>query len=322
MVQLDRSHRVIISLFILTFISLLLFDRRIKIDGENITKFSHTKFKKVYRVEYKNPLKAIFTPKVSSDILIENNDILLKIKENEISVSGTGLPGGFSFNISVNGRDYIRTITFNENREDSDKDGFFDLVELYTEEDRDSFVNWFTSIAKSQYYNLNRGWDNIHRDCSGLITFAYREALKIHDLNWLKGFSTLDEQRDVEKYNYPNIPILGVNCFNTASGFKPGANASALLNYNMGFISRDPKELKKGDILFYYDNEYEMPYHSMIYLGEPGYVVYHTGPIDDKNSGEVRMVLISDLLKHPDQKWHPAEYNTKFLGGYRWHILM
>lgn len=321
MVQLNIYHKV----SIIAFISILifsLFDNRIKVSGDNIDLFAYKDFKKTYDINYTNPLKFFFYPDIDTEVILRNNSIKLEHNNNRIVISGSGLPGKYIFRIKFKNKQFVRNINFNENREDSDNDGFYDLVELDNQEDRESFVGWFTSIAKSQFYKMNEGWDIIHRDCSGLITYSYKEALKKHDLNWLKGYSFLEEQRDVEKYNYPDVPILGENCFNTASGFKPGANASALLNYNMNFIGKNTADFKKGDILFYYDDTYEMPYHSMIYLGEPGYVVYHTGPIDESNSGEVRMVLLTDLLKHPDQKWHPKEYNKKFLGGFRWHILM
>lgn len=321
MVQLNKFHKGAVVLLIILILFIVL-DNRVKVSGDNISLLANTKFKKSYMVEYKNPLKRFLKPEFSIVKSEDYKKIRVEVEKSVITLMGEGEPGEFSIEIKTKNRSLIRSINFNINLEDSDKDGFYDLVELDTEEDRESFINWFTSIAKSQFYNMSEGWNNIHRDCSGLITFSYKEALKKHDLKWLKDFSTLNEQRDVEKYNYPDIPILGVNCFNTASGFKPGANASSLLNYNMGLISKNPKDFKKGDILFYYDEEFEMPYHSMIYLGESGYVVYHTGPIDDDNSGEVRMVLLTDLLKHPDEKWHPKENNNKFLGGFRWHILM
>jgi hypothetical protein len=303
-------------------IFLFIIDNRVKVSGADKNLLKQSDFREEYKVYYTNPLKRLFNPYFKYEIIKLATGVSTTVNKSGLIVKGSSVDDVFEIRIISNKQTFTRELSFHVNREDSDFDGFFDLVELDSEEDRESFVNWFTSVAKSQFYKMSGNWDQIHRDCAGLITYSYREALKSHDLNWLKNYSDLTEQRDIEKYNYPNIPLVGSSCFNTASGFKPGANASTLLNYNMNYISKDTRDLQKGDVLFYYDEEYEMPYHSMIYLGEPGYVVYHTGPIDEQNSGEVRMVLLDDLLKHPDEKWHPRSNNKKYLGGFRWRILM
>ena len=64
---------------------------------------------------------------------------------------------------------------------------------------------------------------------------------------------------------------------------------------------------------------YHSPFHSMIFCGETG-VVYHTGPIH-QGKGEMRRLLLSDLLHHPDARWRPLPENENFLGVYRWNIL-
>jgi hypothetical protein len=59
----------------------------------------------------------------------------------------------------------------------------------------------------------------------------------------------------------------------------------------------------------------------MIVCGEQGsWVVYHTGPIHH-GKGEMRRLLVSDLLHHPDARWRPLKENANFLGVYRWNIL-
>ncbi len=37
--------------------------------------------------------------------------------------------------------------------------------------------------------------------------------------------------------------------------------------------------------------------------------------------GEMRRLLLSDLLHHPDARWRPLPDNANFLGVYRWNIL-
>ena len=50
------------------------------------------------------------------------------------------------------------------------------------------------------------------------------------------------------------------------------------------------------------------------------WVIYHTGPIG-RGPGEIRRVLLADLLRHPDPRWRPIADNSNFLGVYRWNIL-
>ena len=54
--------------------------------------------------------------------------------------------------------------------------------------------------------------------------------------------------------------------------------------------------------------------------GSAQWAVYHTGPIG-RGPGEMRRVLVEDLLHHPDRQWRPNIDNENFLGVYRWNIL-
>jgi hypothetical protein len=49
-------------------------------------------------------------------------------------------------------------------------------------------------------------------------------------------------------------------------------------------------------------------------------VVYHTGG-SVQDGGEVRLLSLETLMKHPDSAFHPAPGNPNFLGFYRWKIL-
>ncbi len=49
-------------------------------------------------------------------------------------------------------------------------------------------------------------------------------------------------------------------------------------------------------------------------------VVYHTGPRAGK-PGIVKILRLSDLLLHPNSRWHPVESNPYFLGVYRWKFI-
>jgi uncharacterized protein YfaT (DUF1175 family) len=217
--------------------------------------------------------------------------------------------------------------------EDRDNDYFPDLAELDSESDRQNFTDWFVSIAESQFYAMSPNWEPVNRNCSGLLIFAYKEALKKHDTEWMKQYSYLVRKNihDVAKFNYPDIPVLGKKLFRYKEGgidritdcFSETANVNNLLNYNLSLVGREKEVLKKGDVLFFnIADNVDMPYHSMVYTGDVDYLVYNTGPLQGNEEGEVRKVRFSDLLKHPDQKWHPVSSNVHFLGFFRWNIIM
>jgi len=120
---------------------------------------------------------------------------------------------------------------------DTDGDGFPDAVELTSAEDRTNFRRWFMNIAESQYYRMDDAWRAEDKDCAGLIRFAFREALKKHDNEWLKKRNFLVDSNipDIKKYHYPDVPIIGTNIFRTKGGpfqqsdLNPGD--SVLTNY-------------------------------------------------------------------------------------------
>ena len=69
---------------------------------------------------------------------------------------------------------------------DTDNDGIPDSAEFQSFMDRENFRQWFTSIADAQYYRLSEQWNAEQRDCSGLVRFAWREALRRHDRAWFQ----------------------------------------------------------------------------------------------------------------------------------------
>jgi uncharacterized protein YfaT (DUF1175 family) len=224
---------------------------------------------------------------------------------------------------------------------DLDADGFPDACELQDEADRRNFRRWFVSIVESQLYKEDPAWRKDDHDCAGLIRFAYREALKQHDTNWLRSRSFLVDAAiaDVRKYNYPNVPLLTTKIFRTRDGsfaeadladttFAVTALAAKLRSYNTVFLGKSLEAVQPGDLLFFLNTgDVKMPQHSMVFVGDSrrppsfdDYVIYHTGPRDDK-PGVLKKVRLADLLKHPDERWHPTLENRYFLGYYRWKIL-
>lgn len=237
------------------------------------------------------------------------------------------------------------TVTTNNapslSKSDLDADGFPDACELQDETDRRNFRRWFVSIAESQLYKEDPAWRKDDHDCAGLIRFAYREALKRHNTDWLRSKPFLVDAAiaDVRKYNYPAVPFLQTKIFRTRDGqfteadlsdttFAVTALAAKLRSYNTMFLGKLLEAVKAGDLLFFLNTgDVQMPQHSMIFIGDSrrppsfeDYVIYHTGPRDDK-PGVLKKVRLADLLKHPDARWHPVPENRYFLGYYQWKIL-
>ncbi|HSV31032.1 MAG TPA: DUF1175 family protein [Atribacteraceae bacterium] len=212
---------------------------------------------------------------------------------------------------------------------DRDEDGFPDVAKLNTESDRRLFRERFVAIARSQLVVESSLWKN--KDCSGLVRFAYREALKRHDREWHARFGgPLAGSEEVQAFRYPRIPVLGDRLFRIRPGkFAPGtagidfsafASAFYLFSYNALPIGRREESAQSGDLLFFYQPLFfEFPYHVMIYTGK-GSVIYHTGPVEG-GEGQLIEASLYELRKHPDPRWRPVVDNPAFLGFYRWKIL-
>ena len=224
-------------------------------------------------------------------------------------------------------------------REDAYRDGTPDFLRLDDPSDQSAFRRWFTFLAEIQYFTPVGGHPAEILDCSALLRYAYREALRRHDANWCGSAHLLliPAINSIEKYNYPQTP-LGANLFRLRAGplvpsdfddgaFGQFANAETLQKFNTFFISRDITRARPGDLLFYHRPEEHVPFHSMIFLGQSQitegktrYIVYDTGP-DGTKAGEIRRRSVEELLNYPDGQWQPRWTNPHFLGVFRWNIL-
>jgi hypothetical protein len=224
---------------------------------------------------------------------------------------------------------------------DGDGDGMPDALELVTESDRANFRAWFTMIAEQQFYEPSKVWNTEQRDCAGLARFAWREALRTHDRAWFQkmGASYSSVAPDVKAYTLEKN-VLGEKLFRARGGaftpvdlengaFNEFADAKTLKEFNANFISRDVRQARPGDLLFYFQAfSQKQPYHVMIFLGAArqdgqnadDWVVYHTGGAPEEG-GEVRKTRLSALAKHPNRRWRPVAENKNFLGFYRLKIL-
>ncbi len=219
------------------------------------------------------------------------------------------------------------------------RDGTPDFLRLDDLTDQAAFCRWFTFLAEVQYFTPASDRPAEIVDCSALLRYAYREALRRHDANWCGSshLPLIPALNSVEKYSYPQTP-LGANLFRLRAGpfaasdlhnqtFGQFANAETLQKFNTIFVSRDIARARPGDLLFYRRPAGHVPFHSMIFLGQSqiaggktNYIVYHTGP-DGAKAGEIRRRSREELLNYPDGQWQPKWTNPYFLGVYRWSIL-
>lgn len=184
---------------------------------------------------------------------------------------------------------------------------------------KDAFRLWFCWLAESAYF-MKRPPAEV-KDCSSLLRFAYREALRQHTAEWARqwGYDWLPP--------YPDARIGAAPLFRVGDEARHFADARHLMRFNTRKAGRRVQEAMPADVLFFRGAEAET-WHAMAYLGrsrfeESGkqYVVYHTGP-EGKWGGEVRRPSLNDLLAHPEPRWRPVEGNPHFLGVYRWNLLM
>ncbi len=202
-------------------------------------------------------------------------------------------------------------------------------LHLDTASDRDAFRLWFSYLAEEVYFRDKASLPRDVTDCSGLVRYAYREALRVHDGEWASGLGLRlpPPLPAIGKYHYPHTPI-GANLFRTGvDEFAQFADARTLREWNTHLVSRNAAVALPGDLLFYRQLAQDMPYHVMVMLGASRmdqtsgpYVVYHTGP-SAADPGEIRRRTIADLAAHPEPRWRPIEGNSNFLGVYRWNIL-
>ena len=213
-------------------------------------------------------------------------------------------------------------------------DGTPDFLRLSDPADQAAFRRWFTLIAEYQAARPKAEVPAEIADCASLLRYAYRESLKRHDENWFETtrIEVPAPPGEIREWSYPHTP-LGAELFRVRSGafeaadvsdgaFAQFADAKTLVEHNAYFVSRDVRAALPGDLLFYRQFGQSSPWHSMIVVraGNDAEVVYDTGP-DHGQPGELRRVLLTELLDHPEVQWRPLPGNTNFLGVYRWNIL-
>jgi hypothetical protein len=229
-------------------------------------------------------------------------------------------------------RALVETVRFATSEIDSFGDGTPDALRLHSAEDKAAFRQWFWRLAEMQAELPEAEKAEEIQDCAALLRYSYREALKSHNAEWAQAQYVGDVAfESVRQWRYPET-MLGTGLFRVRPGpfvegdesngaFAQFADAHALMSWNTYRVGRDLRAAKEGDLIFYRQLEQNSPYHSMVITGsDADWVVYHTGPIG-KHRGEMRRMMLADLLRHPDARWRPVAENSNFLGVFRWNVL-
>ncbi|HAA04861.1 MAG TPA: DUF1175 domain-containing protein [Syntrophobacteraceae bacterium] len=186
-----------------------------------------------------------------------------------------------------------------------------------------------TRLALLQARRLSPLWESKQRDCSGLIRFAYREALESRSARQkqklgIPGMLHLPSLSEYSRRLFPRYPFIWEVGQENDGRPRYGAFADAetLIGFNFRKKSRKLDVARNGDLLVFQKAlEDDQPYHLMIYVEDrpENLVVYHNGARGDE--AQVRVVRVSDLKESPDPIWIPSTNNPHFLGVYEWNRL-
>lgn len=183
---------------------------------------------------------------------------------------------------------------------------------------REAFRMWFCWLAEC-VFSLKALPAEI-RDCSSLLQFAWREALRSHTREWAR------------RWGYTWLPPYPEPRFSEAPLLRVGderrhfADARHLMRFNTRMLAAAVKAVQPADLLFYRSPN-SASWHAMAYLGRSSferskerYAVRHTGPGGDWPD-EVRRPAVRHLLQLPEPRWRPVQGNPHFLGVYRRNLL-
>ena len=181
-----------------------------------------------------------------------------------------------------------------------------------------AFRAWFVRIVDQQ---IHRGptprWTQ--RDCAGLVRFAAMEALRAHDVRWLKA-NGMDDAASVSRLP-PELHLnarqrtLAERWTRIDGSVGAYAPAIALIQRNSRFVSHDVNQALPADLLFFDQGDDQ---HLMIWLDR--YIAYHTGTVTPTDSG-LRAVSVSGLMHWKDSRWQPFDGNPNFAGIFRFNFL-
>jgi len=199
-------------------------------------------------------------------------------------------------------------------------------VRLADESDRAAFRAWFTLLADAQFEQPAPEVT----DCAALVRFAFREALRVHNSEWVKRVRLPFTPTFPDVRSAPDPTPSGWPLFRVADAparYAEFADARTIVSLNTRLLGRQTTALQPGDLLYFRQPSQAQPDHVMVFVGRSffdadaqDWVVYHTGP-SAGDRGEVRKVRLQDLLRHPAPRWRPTAANPQFVGAFRLNLL-
>ncbi len=175
------------------------------------------------------------------------------------------MPSEQEFRLTGGGRTAGVRIRFVLDPTDGYGDGTPDFLRLHDGADRQAFRAWLAAIAEAVADLPPERVPAEINDCSALLRYAYREALRNHDDRWIHDSQWVERVPgpSLRQYHYPQTP-LGAALFRITPGrFEPSdlndgsfaqfADARTLMQRNTHFVSRDIRTARRGD-LFFIDN--------------------------------------------------------------------
>ena len=196
-------------------------------------------------------------------------------------------------------------------------------LRLADESDRTAFRRWFVLLADAAFYQPPAEVT----DCAALVRYAMREALRPHTAEWRRraALPALDVPADVRERPPARdglVPLFRVSA-RAGDPRAEFADAMTIIRWNTRLVSRDLRDARPGDLLYFRQSGQRQPDHLMIMVGASpldtsarDFVVYHTGR-DDEGPGEIRKVRAADLARHPAPRWRPQPSNAAFVGVFR-----
>jgi uncharacterized protein len=195
--------------------------------------------------------------------------------------------------------------------------------------DEKAFRYSVTRLALLQAKRASPLWEGSQRDCSGLVRFAYRNALESRSAEQKRKLGVppglnLPALSDFSRKIFPQFPQIWQTGLSDegAPRFGSFADAETLIGHNFHRKTNNPALAQSGDLLVYQKSiEDDQPYHLMIYVQDrhENLAVYHNGARGDE--AQVRVVRVRDLMESPDPLWIPEAKNPHFLGVYEWNRI-
>jgi uncharacterized protein YfaT (DUF1175 family)/uncharacterized protein YfaP (DUF2135 family) len=193
--------------------------------------------------------------------------------------------------------------------------------------DEANFRRAVASLALQQSQKISPAWDPNQRDCSGLIRFAYREAIRERSpeqrahLFLPKSLSFPSLTRRVQNLlpAYPRIWLVGTS----PPRFSHFADADTLISHNFRLKGFQAEDSKEGDILVFNQlAKMDSPHHLMLIangINHKKLAVYHNGASGAE--GKIRVVSLESLLSGRVPEWLPSSVNPNFVGVFQWNRI-